>query len=294
LRDRKGASDDQATSRGYREPSAARHWDMIGGGGTEPLARAQRALDGANRVVVLTGAGISTDSGIPDFRGPNGVWTKNPEAEKLSTLQTYVSDPDVRRRAWRQRLESPAWRAEPNAGHRALVRLERRGVLDLLVTQNIDGLHQAAGSDPARVVEIHGTMREVACLSCGARTPMPDILERVRAGEDDPSCTAPSGGDGRRCDGILKSATISFGQSLVAEDLERADAAARTCDLLLAVGSTLSVYPAAGLVPTASQAGAAIVIVNGEPTEYDAIADVVVREPIGEALPAMVGGDDLP
>ncbi|HUO47214.1 MAG TPA: Sir2 family NAD-dependent protein deacetylase [Acidimicrobiales bacterium] len=245
------------------------------------LERARRAVAGATRVVVLTGAGISTDSGIPDFRGPKGVWTKNPEAEKLSTLQTYVADPDVRRRAWRQRLDSPAWQAEPNAGHRALVGLERRGVLDTLVTQNIDGLHQAAGSDPARVVEIHGTMREVACLSCGARAPMPDILDRVRAGEEDPACEP--------CGGILKSATISFGQSLVPEDLERADAAARGCDLLLAVGSTLSVYPAAGLVPTAYQAGAVIVIVNAEPTEYDGIADVVVRTPIGEALPVIVG-----
>jgi len=256
-------------------------------GGDEVLARARAAVAGARRVVVLTGAGISTDSGIPDFRGPDGVWTKNPEAEKLSTLQAYVADPEVRRRAWRQRLESPAWQARPNAGHRALVALERRGVLDMLVTQNIDGLHQAAGSDPDRVVEIHGTMREVACLSCGARTPMPEVLERVRAGEDDPSCTEPLGAG--VCGGILKSATISFGQDLVAEDLERAHDAARSCDLLLAVGSTLSVYPAAGLVPTAYQSGAVVVIVNGEPTEYDAIAAVVVRAPISEALPAIVG-----
>jgi NAD-dependent deacetylase len=256
----------------------------------DEVAAARQVVTAATRIVVLTGAGISTDSGIPDFRGPNGVWTKNPEAEKLSTLQTYVADPDVRRRAWRQRLESPAWTAEPNAGHRALVELERRGALDTLVTQNIDGLHQAAGSDPARVVEIHGTMREVACLSCGARTPMPVVLERVRGGEDDPACTEPERDRaGGRCGGILKSATISFGQSLVPEDLDRADAAARSCDLLLAVGSTLSVYPAAGLVPTAYQAGAAIVIVNGEPTEYDGIADVVVRAPISEVLPEIVG-----
>jgi NAD-dependent deacetylase len=256
----------------------------------DEVAAARQAVAAATRVVVLTGAGISTDSGIPDFRGPNGVWTKNPEAEKVSTLQTYVADPDVRRRAWRQRLESPAWSAQPNAGHRALVELERRGALDTLVTQNIDGLHQAAGSDPALVVEIHGTMREVACLSCGARTPMPVVLERVRAGEVDPSCSGPGPdrADGR-CGGILKSATISFGQSLVPEDLLRADAAARACDLLLAVGSTLSVHPAAGLVPTAYQAGAVIVIVNGEPTEYDGIADVVVRAPISEVLPAIVG-----
>jgi len=246
-----------------------------------------RALVGASRrIVVLTGAGISTDSGIPDFRGPSGVWTKNPEAEKLATLDVYVSDPDVRRRAWRSRLDSPTWTARPNSGHEALVALERRGVLDTLVTQNIDGLHQEAGSDPGSVVEIHGTMRFVVCLSCGARTPMPDVLARVRAGDEDPQCAEES--SGATCAGILKSATISFGQNLVVEDLVRSEEAARRCDLLLAVGSTLSVYPAAGLVPTAHRAGARVVIVNGQPTEYDAIADVVVRGPIGEVLPAIV------
>src|SRR5919108_5031162 len=175
-------------------------------------------LEAAQRVVALTGAGVSTDSGIPDFRGPQGVWTRNPEAEKQSTIQHYLADPDVRRRAWRSRLESPAWTARPNAGHRALVDLERRGKLDTLITQNIDGLHQAAGSSPTRVVEVHGTMREVVCLDCGERAPMERALARVRAGEDDPPC--------RTCGGILKSATISFGQGLVQEDLLRAERAA--------------------------------------------------------------------
>ncbi|HLN42545.1 MAG TPA: NAD-dependent deacylase [Acidimicrobiales bacterium] len=253
--------------------------------GLEP---ARRLLAQSTHTVVLTGAGISTDSGIPDFRGPNGVWTKNPAAEKMATLQTYMADPDVRRRAWRNRLESPTWEAEPNAGHRALAALERRGVLHTLVTQNVDGLHQAAGNDPDRVVEIHGTMREVVCMSCGTRTAMSDVLERVRAGEEDPPCTANRGA--AVCSGILKSATISFGQNLVAEDLVRAEEAARACDLLLAVGSTLSVYPAAGLVPTAHLSGAHVVIVNAEPTEYDSIADVVVRGPISLVLPALVEG----
>lgn len=245
-------------------------------------------LADSTRVVALTGAGISTDSGIPDFRGPNGVWTKNPAAEKMATLQTYMTDADVRRRAWRDRMSSPTWDAQPNAGHRALVTLERRGVLHTLVTQNIDGLHQAAGTDPDRVVEIHGTMREVVCMSCGERSPMADVLERVRAGEVDPPCTAARGTGA--CAGILKSATISFGQNLVVEDLERAERAARACDLLLAIGSTLSVYPAAGLVPSAHLGGAALIIVNAEPTEYDAIADVVLRSPISVALPALVEG----
>ena len=241
----------------------------------------------ALRIVVLTGAGISTESGIPDFRGPQGVWTKNPEAERLATIGAYMSDPDVRRRAWRNRVESPTWDARPNAGHHALVRLERRGVLDTLVTQNVDGLHIAAGHDRTRVVEIHGTMREVVCMRCGNRLPMGDVLSRVRAGEDDPSCRHAS--DGATCGGILKSATISFGQNLVPEDLERAEDAARGCDLLLAVGSSLSVYPAAGLVPVAHLSGAPVVIVNAEPTEYDAIAEAVVRGPIGEVLPKIVG-----
>lgn len=250
------------------------------------LERAREILAASSQVVVLTGAGISTDSGIPDFRGPNGVWTKDPGAEKMATLQNYMADPDVRRRAWRHRLESPTWEAEPNSGHRALVDLERRGVLHTLVTQNVDGLHQAAGSDPDRIVEIHGTMRHVVCMSCDTRTPMPEVLQRVRAGEDDPVCTAVLGD--RACSGILKSATISFGQNLVAEDLVRAEQAARACDLLLAVGSTLSVYPAAGLVPSAHLSGARVIILNAEPTEYDAIAHVVVRGPIGVVLPALV------
>jgi NAD-dependent deacetylase len=252
----------------------------------DAVDRARTIVGASRRIVVLTGAGISTDSGIPDFRGPSGVWTKNPEAEKLSTLDVYMADPDVRRRAWRNRLDSPTWAALPNSGHEALVTLERLGTLDTLVTQNIDGLHQAAGNDPDKVVEIHGTMRFVACLSCGARTPMPDILDRVRRGEEDPACTATTSAG--VCSGILKSATISFGQNLVVDDLVRSEEAARRCDLLLAVGSTLSVYPAAGLVPTAHRAGARVVIVNGQPTEYDTLADVVVRGPIGEVLPVIV------
>lgn len=239
-------------------------------------------IEAAERVVALTGAGVSTDSGIPDFRGPQGVWTRNPEAEKQSTIQHYVADPEVRRRAWRSRLESPAWSAQPNAGHRALVALERRGKLDTLITQNIDGLHQAAGSSPERVVEVHGTMREVVCLACGERAPMERALARVRAGEDDPRC--------RTCGGILKSATISFGQNLVPEDLRRAELAARRCDLMLAVGTKLSVYPVNRCVPAAKDAGARVVIVNAEPTDMDGIADAVLRGSIGDILPRLAGG----
>jgi len=242
---------------------------------------ARRLVAEAEAVAVLTGAGISTDSGIPDFRGPNGVWTKNPGAEKSANIQNYLADPEVRRRAWRNRLDSQAWTAEPNAGHRALVDLEHQGKLHTLITQNIDGLHQAAGSDPGLVVEVHGTIREVGCLDCGERAPMERALERVRAGEEDPDC--------RTCGGILKSATISFGQSLVADDLGRAERAARDCDLLLAVGSTLSVYPICDVVPIAKRLGADLVIVNAEPTQFDDLADALVRESISDALPVIVG-----
>ena len=231
-------------------------------------------------MVALTGAGISTDSGIPDFRGPQGVWTKNPEAEKQSTLQNYVADREVRKRAWQSRLDSPAWHAQPNDGHRAFVTLERRGKLDTLITQNIDGLHVKAGSSPSRVIEIHGTMHEVVCLACGERAPMERALARVRAGEADPPC--------RSCRGILKSATISFGQGLVQDDLFRAQQAAESCDLMLAVGTKLSVYPIAGVVPVAKRAGARVVILNAEPTEMDELAGVVLRGPISELLPAIV------
>jgi len=239
--------------------------------------------------VVLSGAGISTDSGIPDFRGPNGVWTKDPDAEKAATLDVYVNDPEVRRRAWQNRLVSPLWAAQPNSGHAAIVDLERSGRLDLLVTQNIDGLHQKAGSSPDLIVEIHGNSSEIVCLHCNHRQPAEPVHDRVRAGETDPRCLRVLGG-GSTCGGILKSATISFGQNLVAEDLRRAEAAAARCDLLLAVGSTLAVFPAARLVPIAAQAGAAVVIVNGGPTDMDDLADVVVNGPLGELLPAIVQG----
>jgi NAD-dependent protein deacetylase/lipoamidase len=249
----------------------------------EPTSREEAAgrwLPAAASITVLTGAGISTESGIPDFRGPQGVWTKNPGAQALSTIDTYLADPEVRRRAWQARLDHPAWSARPNAGHRALVELERAGRLRALVTQNIDGLHQAAGSNPDLVIEIHGTIRQVGCLSCGDRTPMAEVLKRVAAGEDDPPC--------RRCGGILKSATISFGQALEPAVLNAAISAAQACDVLLAVGTSLSVHPAAGLCDFALGSGARLVIINAEPTPYDEVAHAVLREPIGEVLPRLV------
>jgi NAD-dependent deacetylase len=244
------------------------------------IDRVRAWIDESEHVVVLTGAGISTDSGIPDFRGPDGVWTRDPEAEKRATLQHYMADPQIRRRAWRDRLEHPAWAAEPNAGHRAITDLEQRGKLDRVITQNVDGLQQAAGTDPARVIEVHGTVHEVVCMSCDERAPMERALDRVRAGEADPHC--------RTCGGILKSATISFGQNLVPSDIEAAASAARRADLLLAVGSTLAVYPVADVVPVARMSGARIVILNGSETAMDHLADVVLRGSISELLPRLV------
>ena len=243
---------------------------------------ARRRIDAADRVVVLTGAGISTESGIPDFRGPRGVWTRNPAAEKQSTIQHYLADPEVRKAAWRSRLDSPAWSAEPNSGHRALVALERRGKLHALVTQNIDELHQRAGQSPALVVEVHGSMRRVMCWQCGRRAPMQEALDRVQAGEADPHCLD--------CGGILKSDTISFGQPLVPEVIARAMNVAAEADLLLAIGSTLQVQPVASMVPIAARAGAAIVIVNDQATAMDELADVVIRSPIGAVLASLCGG----
>lgn len=245
------------------------------------MTRARDVVSGAGRIVALTGAGISTDSGIPDFRGPQGVWTTNPAAERASTLQNYLREPEVRRAAWQSRLTHPAWTAHPNAGHRALVDLERQGRMAGLVTQNIDGLHQRAGSSPDAVIEVHGNVHGWVCWSCRATGRMEEMLRRVRQGEDDPRCLD--------CGGIVKSTTVSFGQSLDPDVMQRAADAAASADLLLAVGSTLAVHPVASLVPFAASRGAAVVIVNAQPTAYDDLAAAIVRTPISDALPSIVG-----
>lgn len=239
-------------------------------------------LRSARSIVVLTGAGVSTESGIPDFRGPGGVWTRDPAAERLSNIGYYVADPMVRRESWRRRLEHPAWDARPNAAHRALAVLEGSGRMQLLVTQNIDGLHLAAGSSPEHVVEIHGSIRDSVCLACGDRRPMAETLERVRDGDPDPACLV--------CGGILKSATVSFGQNLDPTLLARSEEAAAACDLFLAVGTSLSVYPVARLPLLALEYGARLVIVNAEPTPFDERADAVLRGNAGEILSRLVDG----
>lgn len=233
-------------------------------------------------VALLSGAGISTDSGIPDYRGPNGLWRRDPGAEKVVSFEHYMTDPEVRRRAWRMRRESGAWRAEPNVAHRAIVRLAAAGVPVRVITQNVDGLHQLAGLTPRKVLELHGTARTAVCTACGARSAMAEALERVAAGEEDPGCLV--------CGGILKSATVMFGQRLDPEVLADAVAVAKGCDVFIAVGTSLQVQPAASLVGMAAEHGARVVIVNADPTPYDPLAHEVIREPIGTSLPALLAG----
>ncbi|WP_351222707.1 Sir2 family NAD-dependent protein deacetylase [Streptomyces sp. NPDC002133] len=233
-------------------------------------------------VAILSGAGISTDSGIPDYRGPNGLWRRDPEAEKLVTYDHYMADPEIRRRSWRMRSESPSLRAEPNAAHRAVAALEqaRNGVAVRVITQNVDGLHQRAGMPERKVLELHGTARQVECTRCHARSPMKDALVRVAEGEGDPSC--------RTCGGILKSATVMFGQRLDPVVLGEAMGIAKACEVFIAVGSSLQVQPAASLAGIAADNGARLIVVNAEPTPYDDRAAEIIREPIGTALPGLL------
>jgi NAD-dependent deacetylase len=245
------------------------------------LDRLAALLRQADQIVVLTGAGISTESGIPDFRGPQGLWTKDPSAERKATIQHYVHDAEHRRQVWRNRAGSEVFGGEPNAGHVALAELERRANLHTLVTQNVDGLHQAAGTSPGIVIEIHGTVHEAKCLDCGWRGPMEETLARVLDGDEDPACLD--------CGGMLKSATISFGENLVPADLERAQRAAAGADAFLAVGTSLGVYPAAALPEIALRNGAVLAVLNAEETPFDPLAEFVLRDRLGEVLPDLVG-----
>jgi NAD-dependent deacetylase len=246
----------------------------------DELGQLAGRLRGARQIVVLTGAGISTESGIPDFRGPQGLWTKDPSAERKATIQHYVTDAEHRRQVWRDRAQGEVFGGEPNAGHVALAELERRAAVHTLVTQNVDGLHLAAGSSPGIVIEIHGNIHEAKCLSCDWRGPMHETLERVRAGEEDPTCLV--------CGGLLKSATISFGENLVPADLERAQAAAVGADVFLAIGTSLGVYPAAALPEVALRSGATLAVLNADETPFDERAEFVVRDRLGDVLPALV------
>lgn len=231
-------------------------------------------------VAILSGAGISTDSGIPDYRGPNGLWRRDPEAEKLVTYQYYMTDPEIRRRSWQARRQTLALHPQPNAAHLAIAELDHSGVPVRVITQNVDGLHQLAGMPDRKVLELHGTARRVVCTGCGARMPIQDAFARIEAGETDPPCLD--------CGGILKTATVMFGEELDRAVLHQATVIAEACDVMFAVGTSLQVHPAAGLVSIAAATGARLVIVNAEPTPYDDLAEEVIREPIGTALPRLL------
>lgn len=233
-------------------------------------------------ITFLTGAGISTGAGIPDFRGPQGVWTRDPEAEKTSTLSWYLRDPEIRKRAWQLRAASAVWDVEPTPAHRAIAELEGSGQISGIITQNIDGLHQAAGSSPELVHEVHGNVRRWRCEYCRAAGPMAEMIDRVRAGEEDPPCPM--------CGGIIRATTILFEEMLDADVIDAATSAAESCDIMIAVGTSLFVQPVASLFPLALEFGAAGVIVNAEPTPFDSAADEVIRGDIQDALPAYLEG----
>jgi NAD-dependent deacetylase len=241
--------------------------------------QARQLIANSSRIVGFTGAGISTESGIPDFRSPNGIWANN----RIIEYSEFVSSRAGRVEYWRQKVAMwPEMRdAQPNAGHLAFTELERRGKLRAMITQNIDGLHQRAGN--TRVIELHGTTAEAECLTCGTRITMDAAIARVEAGHPAPEC------DG--CGGLLKPATVSFGQSMPALAMRAAVESCQDCDVFLAVGSSLVVYPAASLPELAKQSGAALIIINRTPTPLDGIADLVVSEEIGKALPKLVGMD---
>ncbi len=241
---------------------------------------AKNLIANSNRIVALTGAGISTASGIEDFRGPQGRWTKDPDAERISTLSWYLGDESVRRRAWQARAESAHWAAEPNPGHLALVDLEKSGRLAGIITQNTDGLHLIAGSTPQIVHEVHGNSRTWRCENCAATGPMIDMIERVRAGDPDPRCP--------KCGGITRATVILFEEMLDMDVLDASTKLAEQADLVLAIGTSLAVHPVAGLVPYAVGHSAKVVIVNGSETAYDYLADAIIRDPIAEVLPELV------
>ena len=245
------------------------------------VAEIAQWLREAGRVVVFTGAGISTASGIPDFRGPQGLWTQNPLAEKTSTLSWYLRDEEVRKVAWEGRLRNFGRDKKPNDGHRELLRILEAGTLSCVITQNVDGLHQESGIPEDLVYEVHGTLKFGRCWDCDDRRPMGEYIERVRNGDPDPKCEL--------CGGIVKSDAILFEQALVPEVIGGALAAAESCDLLLAVGSTLAVSPANQAVPRARAGGAKVVIINGESTEMDRFAHAILTGDITAALKAVMG-----
>jgi len=250
------------------------------------MAEAVNAIRDAQKIVILTGAGISTESGIPDFRGPDGLWTKNPLAEQTSNITYYINNPDVRKYAWKGRAVPGRWSADPNEGHRALLAFQNANKLHMLVTQNVDGLHHRAGINPDIIVEFHGTMRITRCWECRDERPMEDAIARVQNGEEDPACLV--------CGGILKSGAVLFGESIDPENSSRAMKAAQECDVLLAIGTTLGVGPVNGMVPRAKNHGAKVIIINGDETDMDDYAHLILRGGITPILQSLVGRAEFP
>lgn len=251
---------------------------MIRLGQAEGIERLAQLIDECRRAVAFTGAGISTESGIPDFRSPSGLWTRM----KPIPFQDFVRSREIRREAWKRRFEGEDTiaRAEPNAGHRAVARLVEQGIVGDVITQNVDGLHQRAGVPEEKLIEVHGTVRYCKCLTCGARYENDEVRGMwADGGGDAPDCTL--------CGGIIKGATISFGQPMPEIEMERANFAALTCDLMLAIGSSLVVFPAAGIPIAAKRNGASFVILNREETELDHLADLVINAEIGPVLSAV-------
>lgn len=252
---------------------------------TDPFTLAHDMVKKAQRIVFLTGAGISTSAGIPDYRGPDGVWTKNPGAERRSHIDTWMTDPDARIAGWQRRVNT-AWESVlPTAAHDAITALATTGRVAQVVTQNIDGLHQRSGLPAQLLVEIHGTVLNSVCLRCHAEAPIGATLERVANGELDPHCIIENPDP---CGGILKAATISFGQRLRTDDIERSQGATIESDLFIAIGTTLSVFPVAGLVPLAARRNIPIIIVNGSPTEMDHLASVILDGDINDVVPRLL------
>ncbi len=239
----------------------------------------RRAIEGCTRMAAFTGAGISTESGIPDFRSPGGVWDKMQPID----FRDFLASEEMRRESWRRKIASDAMfaSAAPNRGHRALAHLVDTGVCSSIITQNVDGLHQASGVPEDRVVELHGNATYARCLDCGERHELPPILEAFQRDETPPACSL--------CSGILKTATISFGQSMPVGPMQRSEEETLSCDLFIAMGSSLVVYPAAGFPALAKRNGARLIILNRDPTDLDAIADLVIHAEIGETLGEALG-----
>ena len=244
----------------------------------DPVDEVAQFIIQAEKVAVFTGAGVSTESGISDFRSPDGIWSRyDPED---FTIQRFVSDKEARKRNWQLRKELVSANYQPNPAHHAIADLEQLEKLSGVITQNIDGLHHAAGNSEEKIIELHGTIKYAKCLECNDRLPMIDVLNRIDEGEEDPHC--------KKCGGLLKAATISFGEAMPVDEMRRAEICSRECGLFIVIGSSLLVYPAASMPIIAKQAGSKLVIINYTPTDMDSQADIVIHDKAGPVMKAIL------